>query len=166
MKIELKAVKVHHDMSEETLCFSANLYVDGKKICEISNRGCGGSHEYFMPVSVSKKLNDWCKANLPKWSMFDGEEMDTDFELHISHLVSEYDQKKYLKSLIKRKIVVVDDRCKQSGESFQWKLPTKFSIREAYIRIKKSNNKMKNSICLNLVEFDTAYQTFYKESQS
>ena len=39
MKIEVKAVKVHHDMSEETLCFSGNLYVDGKKICQISNRG-------------------------------------------------------------------------------------------------------------------------------
>ena len=45
MKIEVKAVKVHHDMSEETLCFSGNLYVDGKKICQISNRGNGGCHE-------------------------------------------------------------------------------------------------------------------------
>ena len=165
MKIEVKAVKVHHDMSEETLCFSANLYVDGKKLCEISNRGCGGSHEYFMPVSVSKKLNDWCKANLPKWSMFDGKEMDTDLELHISHLISEYDQKKYLKSLIKRKIVVVDDRCKQSGESFQWKLNKFPSIHETYGQIKRAMPKLKNPICLNLVEFDTAYQTFYKESQ-
>tara|TARA_R110002167_G_scaffold52119_1_gene150808 strand:+ start:252 stop:749 length:498 start_codon:yes stop_codon:yes gene_type:complete len=165
MEIEIKAVKVHHDMSEETLCFSANLYVDGKKLCEISNRGCGGSHEYFMPVSVSKKLNDWCKANLPKWSMIDGEEMDTDFELHISHLVDEYDKKKTLKSLLKRKIVVVDDVCKYA-ESYQWKLKKFPSIYETYGQIKKVMPKFKNPICLNLVEFDTAYQTFYKESQS
>ena len=89
MKIEVKAVKVHHDMSEETLCFSGNLYVDGKKICQISNRGHGGCHEYYMTAEEEKKLNDWCKSNLPRWKMFDGKEMDTDLEMHISNLVNE-----------------------------------------------------------------------------
>ena len=162
MKIEVKAVKVHHDMSEETLCFSGNLYVDGKKICQISNRGNGGCHEYYMTREEEKKLNDWCKSNLPKWKMSNGEEMDTDLEMHISNLVNEYDQKKTLKSLLKRKIVVVDDGCKYA-ESYQWKLNKFPSIYETYGQIKRVMPDLKNPICLNLVEFDTAYKTFYKE---
>jgi hypothetical protein len=44
-KITLKNLKVHETLSEETLCFSADLYEDGKLIAHVSNRGCGGSND-------------------------------------------------------------------------------------------------------------------------
>lgn len=46
MKLQLKDVEVHDDMSEETHCFSATLYVDGIKAARISNQGMGGPNDY------------------------------------------------------------------------------------------------------------------------
>jgi hypothetical protein len=42
MKIELKAIKHSEFASEETNCYQANLYVDGKKIGIVGNDGHGG----------------------------------------------------------------------------------------------------------------------------
>jgi len=44
-KLTLKKVKVYEAMSEETICFSADLYEDGKLVAHVSNRGQGGSNE-------------------------------------------------------------------------------------------------------------------------
>lgn len=43
-KYEIKKVSVNDAMSEETICFSLDLYVDGKKFAAVSNDGRGGSH--------------------------------------------------------------------------------------------------------------------------
>jgi hypothetical protein len=42
MDIQLKAVRHMESLSEETNCFTANLYVEGKKIAECGNHGHGG----------------------------------------------------------------------------------------------------------------------------
>jgi hypothetical protein len=42
MELTLKNVKVHADMSEETTCFSASVYIDGKRAGTAKNRGHGG----------------------------------------------------------------------------------------------------------------------------
>ena len=46
MKVELKKFKPHQDLSEETLCFSAHIWIDGKPAGHVRNRGHGGSHDY------------------------------------------------------------------------------------------------------------------------
>jgi hypothetical protein len=43
-KYEIKNVKVNDDMSRETICFSLDLYVEGKKFALVSNEGRGGCH--------------------------------------------------------------------------------------------------------------------------
>ena len=53
MNLELKSVKYTAWMSEETLCFTANLYVDGKVFAEVSSQGHGGSTD-FRPHSKFK----------------------------------------------------------------------------------------------------------------
>lgn len=45
-RLTLKAVKVNHAMSEETLAYTASLYLDGKKVGTAMNRGHGGPDEY------------------------------------------------------------------------------------------------------------------------
>lgn len=42
MKIELKKVKYYESMSEETACFEAEIYANGKKIGYCKNNGQGG----------------------------------------------------------------------------------------------------------------------------
>lgn len=45
-RIELRNVRVVKQMSEETTCFTATLVADGVVRGEVSNRGCGGCHDY------------------------------------------------------------------------------------------------------------------------
>lgn len=42
--MELKKVKYHEDMSEETTCFSAEIWENGKLVAYAKNNGRGGSN--------------------------------------------------------------------------------------------------------------------------
>lgn len=46
MQIELRSTKIVQRLSEETLCFTATMYLDGQPAGTVANRGNGGSHEY------------------------------------------------------------------------------------------------------------------------
>ena len=46
MKLELKNVKFYESMSEETNCFQADLFINGKKIAYVKNTGQGGCTDY------------------------------------------------------------------------------------------------------------------------
>jgi hypothetical protein len=45
MHIELKNVKIYAGLSQETVAFSASLYVDGTKVGEARNAGHGGNND-------------------------------------------------------------------------------------------------------------------------
>jgi hypothetical protein len=63
MKLELKNLKIHKDMSEETLCFSATLYVDGKKAANVQNNGHGGCHRYhWEDETLGARVNALAKT--------------------------------------------------------------------------------------------------------
>lgn len=47
MKIELKNVKVNAMFSEETTCFKADVFINGKKVAFASNDGRGGCTDYY-----------------------------------------------------------------------------------------------------------------------
>ena len=46
MAITVKNVKIHQELSEETLCFSASVYFNGKRVGVAKNRGRGGCNDY------------------------------------------------------------------------------------------------------------------------
>ena len=46
MKIELKKISFSERMSDETNCFIADLYINGKKVGECNNDGRGGCTNY------------------------------------------------------------------------------------------------------------------------
>jgi len=76
MEISLKKVKVSHELSEETVAFTADLYVDDKNVGTVKNHGQGGSHDIYLDPAhrdLYKKLSN----------------MDTEFL--ISELVVEVD---------------------------------------------------------------------------
>lgn len=63
MQLSLKNVKVHKDMSEETVCFSATLYIDGKRAADVSNSGHGGPNRYyFADRALEAKVHAWAKT--------------------------------------------------------------------------------------------------------
>ena len=61
MQITLKNVKHYAAMSEETNCFEATLYIDGKKVCEVSNHGQGGPNEY-SDWAVARRIDEYAKT--------------------------------------------------------------------------------------------------------
>lgn len=46
--ITVKNVKFLHSLSEETLCFTATVYENGKKIGDARNRGHGGNTDIYL----------------------------------------------------------------------------------------------------------------------
>jgi hypothetical protein len=48
MKVELKNVKLNMAFSEETICFKADLYIDGESVAYASNDGRGGCTNYCV----------------------------------------------------------------------------------------------------------------------
>jgi hypothetical protein len=69
MKIELKKISFNERMSEETNCFVADLYINGKKVGYVKNDGHGGCTDYrgYNPADnqVIKDAEAYCKT-LPK----------------------------------------------------------------------------------------------------
>jgi hypothetical protein len=51
--LSLKNLKFHEDMSEETPCFSADLYENGKLVAHVKNSGRGGCNE-IRPIEGLK----------------------------------------------------------------------------------------------------------------
>lgn len=103
MKIELKNVKVNKALSEETACFSATLYIDGKKAAEVSNRGQGGCNEFrFSDRVLEQKFYDWCKSQPAEKTEYGELSMDSD--LFINLLIEKQENDKYLRKQLKNKV--------------------------------------------------------------
>ncbi|KPN62875.1 hypothetical protein SAMN04488527_1743 [Aliiroseovarius crassostreae] len=105
MKIELKSVKHAAFASEETQCYSASLWVDGKKIGTVSNEGRGGCDSFNGDRGAYSKADEWCKANLPKWEGFDGKMIETDLEMQCGNLLDEWLTTRDLKRAMGKKIL-------------------------------------------------------------
>jgi hypothetical protein len=117
MKLELKKIKYCKWASEETYCYNAVVYVDGKAMIDVSNEGHGGgdtqwSIKPFTDQDI-EKVNTWCEKNLPKWKM-DNKEYDTDLEGWCGDQMSKCIDDKYLKKDFKRdmksKILFVENK--------------------------------------------------------
>jgi len=71
-RIELKNIKHLAGLSEETLCFQASLYIDGRKCGVVSNRGHGACHDYTDHDAL-ERLSQYA-ATLPATSVTYGDE--------------------------------------------------------------------------------------------
>lgn len=57
MKITLKSLKIAKFMSQETLCYSANVYVDGIKAGYVENDGHGGCSSLHLDQAFRHMYN-------------------------------------------------------------------------------------------------------------
>ena len=60
MKLELKNIKHTSWASEETHCYQASLYVDGKPVAIVSNDGHGGADRYYDHPKFKGGKSAWC----------------------------------------------------------------------------------------------------------
>jgi len=65
MKVELKNIKVYEKLSEETVCFTATIYLNGKRAGEVENRGQGGNTCYHFFQQADEQAFDVYVRSLP-----------------------------------------------------------------------------------------------------
>ncbi|OIO40156.1 hypothetical protein AUJ10_03815 [Candidatus Pacearchaeota archaeon CG1_02_31_27] len=118
MKLELKSIKHSPSLSEETEAFTADLWVNGKKVAYCSNRGQGGCTDYH-PYDPSlrpllKEVEEYCKTLPPVKSH--NYELKMDLEFKIDTLLSEWlEAKDFNKVLIYKTKDGVKMECKWKG---------------------------------------------------
>lgn len=109
MKIELKNIKYAAFASEETNCFEASVYVDGKKAGTVSNEGRGGADK-IEPYELQKRITEYA-ATLPHIDISniykDGQKhtMPQCSETLIGDLMEEWIERRDLKRLCSKKVL-------------------------------------------------------------
>ena len=119
MNIELKNVQHFERMSEETDCYSASLYVDGVKIGEVSNRGCGGCDEFHGDRAAYDRADRWCRESLPKLPPLfeDGEPMEQTIETVCHDRLTDWLLRRDMKRAMARRALFV--KPDHAGKVFQ-----------------------------------------------
>lgn len=114
MKIELKKIEHNERLSEETDCFSANLYIEGKLAGIASNAGHGGNTNYYGTSETGweliRKAEEYCKT-LPSEKHGDFK-IKIDLEYYIDKLLSQYLRarfKKKMQGYFEQHIVISDN---------------------------------------------------------
>tara|TARA_R100000773_G_scaffold11151_1_gene10291 strand:+ start:2227 stop:2745 length:519 start_codon:yes stop_codon:yes gene_type:complete len=102
--VELKAFKHSEFASEETHCYEASVYFNGKRVGVVSNQGHGGSDRWEGDYSVLRDLEARCKTDMPKWSLYDDEEHDTTFEIWCGQQVNRWLSYRDFKRAMKSKV--------------------------------------------------------------
>jgi len=139
--ITLKNFKMNDRMSEETLCFSADLLVDGKNVGYVTNHGHGGCHDYRFKPNADwnfTTLNDAIKASYEKRTneYLPGELFDTDLDTLVDDVTGTLAAIKDLRKSMKRKVLVLEADGKTIRE-FYWKGVTSLTERHIEsIRVK------------------------------
>jgi len=128
-KIELKNIKHHAGLSQETHAYTATIYVDGKKWATVENTGQGGC-DYVHPLSgyndqeAVSELDKRIKATYPKLmcKLFpDG--LEERLESICCGLVNEYLFTKDWRARLKRRIYAIKD-----NSIFEWSAKFKPTI--------------------------------------
>jgi hypothetical protein len=127
MNIELKKIYFSERLSEETNAFTAELYVDGKKLCYVKNDGQGGPTDYHVCDSKNsnklKEVEAYCKS-LPKLDL-GSFKLDMNLEHKIDTLfeqwLKEKDSAKFNKKLEKDCLKGICVKSDNGYSMLQWK---------------------------------------------
>ena len=123
MKIELKNIKINQAFSEETTCFKADLYIDGKKVGYASNDGRGGCTDYGVfkheDRPLLEKADEYCKT-LPEKDL-GSFKLAMNLEHFIDELIYAEDGKKFEKKLQKDMLKGLCFGTKSSYTLMHWK---------------------------------------------
>ena len=157
-KIELKNLKHSDFASQETYCFEASVYIDGKKAGTVSNQGCGGCHSYHPNTLYPLLKAEADKLPHHEWRLNDQVlSVAPDADTIISELVTEALTAKDLKSGMRRRILFVGE----DGSVFETQAMTAAALAVQLVR-KDLYEKLKTKTILNLLPFPEALSIYIK----
>lgn len=110
MKLTIKNLKTSEFASEETLCFEATVYVDGKRAFIARNDGHGGGNYYHAVEGYNgpseRNINEWMKANRPAVE-FEGMTLEHTMDWEVDELIAQIQQKKTLDRMLRSKTILI-----------------------------------------------------------
>ena len=165
-KIELKNISHYERGSEETPCYNATVYVNGKKAIEVGNDGHGGCDRQQGIGDYNYKhieeVNKWCIKTFGKKSFTyqsNGEEevctYDLDLEQFCHDELYKWLDSKLLKKDMSKKYLFVED-----GKLMAYKKKPRNLPDQHFKKFFDENHP--NQKCLNFLPFDDALK-LYKE---
>lgn len=165
MKIELRKISHNQRLSEETNAYSAQVWVDGVHICDVSNHGTGGPDDFHPAKGKTYKDVDALEARVKaergteKLDVGNGKsiEVDVDLELVCGELLTAHLIGRDLTRLLKRTIAFYDP---QKNEVRSYKGKHEGEKRAALIT--DTLRKMPHVKILNNLPFDEALVLFQK----
>jgi len=99
--ITLKSIKINRQLSEETPCFSATVYFEGKKVGTVGNRGRGGPNQYGWNDRPSNPdVEAWALANVG-----DASYCDSPIDVFVNRALDNFEEQKQFKSWCRNKTV-------------------------------------------------------------
>lgn len=156
MNIELKNVKYAEFASQETHCFEASIYIDGKRAGTVNNDGRGGSN-FYHPPKMEEAINAYA-ATLPatKWKLDDKElEIKQDADTVIGDLLVAYLYGRDLKRALSNRIIFVN----KDGILKETKTFTKDRL-AAILLTPDLPKRLGSDTILNFMPFSLALQTY------
>lgn len=119
INLELKNIKYIASMSEETHCYSADLYLDGRKVAEVSNHGHGGCDDVrWLSMEASGKITAYFAAQPERDTgmELDGKPfmMRDDLETWCGEFMNDYLTTREYKRTLARKVVTTDGKTEWS----------------------------------------------------
>ena len=157
-KIELKNLKHSDFASQETYCFEASVYIDGKKAGTVSNQGCGGCHSYHPNTLYQILAKEAAKLPHHEWRLNDQVlSVAPDADTIISELVTEALTAKDLKSGMRRRILFVGE----DGSVFETQ-PMAAAELAKQLQKPNLNEVLKTKTILNLLPFPEALSIYIK----
>ena len=95
-RLSLTAIKICKWASEETMCFTANICLDGKKEGYVSNSGHGGCNEMHFSNNDALELLKSEAEKTPDYEAF-GMTLSVDADDLIDIMVAEFEARKHAK---------------------------------------------------------------------
>lgn len=109
MLIELRKLRTIKALSEETPCYTAEIWIDGALAFHANNRGHGGADDYRQVGAVTEaEVSNWLRANRPQRSSH-GMTFDPDLEHEVATLMDQAEQHALLRRRLRTHIVTIED---------------------------------------------------------
>ena len=133
--IEVKNIKIAQHMSEETLAFTASLWVNGKREGSIKNAGHGGSTDIDLYTMKNGRpvRSDYTFDDLDRYvKKYHADIEFPDIEFYLYSLVCDEDERRENKKLCRKGTVIRKPGVKyEEGEYEMYKIPysPEFAVR-------------------------------------
>ena len=163
-KLELKNITYYKQGSEETPCYNAVVYVNGKKAMHVDNDGRGGCDRQTVEYptfdhSLIKELDEYCVKTFGV-RKYDWGQVDIDLEHWCHDRLYEFLDKKILKKELQKKyLCVMQDDYKDERFLVSWKRRGK-DFDESFQKYLVAKEPDLVGKCLNFLPFDKAWKIY------